>query len=146
MKALGKLLFLSSILWSGISIAGSGKAIVPYWDIAPNGQQTNIYISNITGHDLEVKVTFYTLDGSEYTGPTIHYKNFDNGNTVIAARKSAFIYVSNPPNGTPYQYGHAIIEWHNQGNDNDTVGLVAHGWKADPAGRAAIPINMGSPF
>ena len=143
-----KKLILSTLLplCSLSAYAGSGKAIVPYWDIATNNQQTNLYITNITEHDLDIKITFYSQDGNEYTGSTIHYKNFINSNSTISARNGAFIHVNSPASGSPYTYGHAVIEWSNQADENDTVGLVAHGWKHSNNGHSAIPVDNGQPF
>jgi len=127
------------------SQAGSGKAIVPQWGSAGSSLVTQILVSNITNHYLAVGVVFYGQNGSPVTNGVV-YNNLSN-NTIIAPNNSAYVQIQNQPS---LSYGYAIINWQNQGSDNDAIGLVAQAFRDNNNGgvysEASIPINNGLPF
>jgi hypothetical protein len=140
---------LMLIMAQSFAFAGSGKAIVSYWHTVNNGkhyrENTQINISNITQHDLIIKITLYNYDGTIYDKG--EYRNFQNGGTEIGAGKTGMFWLQSYE-VTPHQYGYAVIEWKNKLNDDDIVGLVAWtGVAGDSASRAySIPVNNGKPF
>lgn len=122
--------------------AGSGKAIIPHWLSDTISQHSAFYISNITGHDLQVQVTFYKEDGTAIS-PTL-YTDFAAANTEIPARSSAHVVMQY---ASGHAYGYAVIEWQNKSTDDDTVGLVAGGYRTVGTTRIySIPVNNGVPF
>lgn len=144
MKILGKLILVGSILFSGFSFAGSGKAIVPHWG-AQSGKASYIFLSNITDHDVIVSITYYGKNGAKLSPST--YTNFTNSNTQLSARSSG--YVSIQPGA--WDYGFATIEWINLLDEDDTVALIAHGFRVVTATTStrsdfSVQINNGLPF
>ncbi|OHU84498.1 MULTISPECIES: hypothetical protein [Pseudoalteromonas] len=62
-------------LVSFASLAGSGKAIVPMWHSdGTTARFSDLYISNITDKDIEVKITVYKADGSVFNFGSSVYK------------------------------------------------------------------------
>ncbi|SME92663.1 hypothetical protein [Desulfovibrio gilichinskyi] len=119
------------------AFAGSGKAIIPHWLSLGGGGQMGamdiIYISNISTHDLVVKITLYKEDSSTVTsGP--QYSNFKDNNTVIGAGETASFSTSTETDSN----GYGIIEWKNKDGEDDTVGLISTMPK--------LLINNGMPF
>ena len=142
-----KLLVVFALLVTGFLQAGSGKAIVPHWtSYDSNGQRSTLYISNITGNDLEVTVTFYSNTGTVIGSTDLTYTNWANSDTRVEAGETALVSVHK----STWDYGYAVIEWNNISTDDNAVGLVAHAFysvsDADRYGRYAIPINLGQPF
>lgn len=131
------------------AFAGMGKAIVAHWAVFNNGsnvQTSNIFISNISKHDLIVTVTLYNYDGTIYSSG-IEHKDFQNNGTEIGAGKAGNFKINAPGVGTSYYYGYAVIEWSNKGTDDDIVGLIAWAdwWENNP-NSYSIQINNGNPF
>lgn len=147
-----KLIRIASLLVLGAFMslqvfAGTGKAVVSHWyaySFEGNTQNSNIFISNITQNNLKVTVTLYNKDGTIKTSG-LEYKNFQNNNTEIGARKSVNLKITG---GSISEYGYAVIEWGNIGTDDDTVGLVAWAdWAQDSPSRAySVQVNNGNPF
>ena len=131
------------------AFAGSGKAIIAHANANDTtGSTTVYYISNITGHDLEVTVTFYDQNGNVTTSG-VSYSNFITGNTEIAAGKTGIVTFA----PTTWLYGYAVIEWNNTGTDDDVLGLISQGFsqKRDVTtgqiyARFGVPINSGEAF
>lgn len=132
--------------------AGQGKAIVSHWYAFNNGtgnyQNSNFFISNITHHNLAVKITLYNKDGTIYSSG-LTYNNFQNNNTEIGAGQSVNFKITAGVSPTDV-YGYAVIEWWNLGTDDDVVGLIAWADWSDltpsyPTGYS-IQINNGNPF
>lgn len=145
---------LMLVAMGGVAHAGSGKAIVPHWQVYQDGTGSNnnptfIFLSNITTHDLVVNITMYNLDGTMFTNGTFQYNNFHASNTEIMAGESAYLKVIGVI-GNPNAYGYAVIEWENKNMDHDAVGLVAWGMKFREGMEYnkgySIPINSGNPF
>ncbi len=118
------------------AFAGSGKAIVPHWKVTSQmgitvGQV--IFISNISNHDLIVKLSVYKHDSTIETAG-LQYANFINNNTEIGAGETAHISIQT----NTEDEGYAVIEWKNKDGEDDTVGLVAS--------KVNFPINNGMPF
>ena len=132
-------------------LAGSGKAIVTRWFAADwDSKSTNLQISNITGNDLEVTVTFYKQDGTLHTGSDILFANFQASNAELGAGKTGYITIKNSAAQPDLKYGYAVIEWKNKGSDDDVLGLVAHSYSnQNQSGRAgwySTSINGDMPF
>lgn len=124
---------------------GSGKAIVPnYGSIGgASPQESNVFISNITQHDLTVTVTFFKQDGTKLT-TNITYFNFQNSDTEIGAGKTGYVHVTGTASWT---YGYALVEWKNKGTDQDAVGLVAQAQRQEGTlWGYGIPVNQGLSF
>lgn len=124
---------------------GMGKAIVPNYGSMGGGspQESNIFISNISTHDLTVTVTFYKQDGTKLT-TNITYYNFQNSDTEIAAGKTG---VAQTSGASVFTYGYAIVEWKNKGTDHDVVALVAQAQRQEGTlWGYGIPVNQGLPF
>ncbi len=142
-----KLIALFMLLGTAtLSFAGSGKAIVPFWNAGTTiYHQTDIYITNISNNDVEVTVTIYKKDGTELTSG-VTYNNFSASDTKILARNSGYVRI----NPTTSGFGFAIIEWNNTGSDDNTVALTAYAmflkFNATVEGVSAVPINQGLPF
>ncbi|NDV21568.1 hypothetical protein [Desulfovibrio sp. JC022] len=131
------------------AFAGSGKAIVPHWLAVnygkSNAQSSNIFITNITQHDLVVKVTVYNRDSTIFLSG-IEYKNFQNNNTEIGAGKTVNLKI-NGTGTTESDYGYAVIEWVNKEYDDDVVGLVSWAnWRESSNRGYSVPVNNGMPF
>ncbi len=147
MKNLKKLqLIVLLLLPACFATAGTGKAIVPFWNAGTTiYHQTDIYITNISNNDVEVTVTIYKKDGTALTSG-VTYVNFSASDTKILARNSGYVRI----NPTTSGFGFAIIEWNNTGSDDNTVALTAYAmflkFNATVEGVAAIPINQGLPF
>ncbi|HAS87784.1 MAG TPA: hypothetical protein DCS48_00510 [Desulfovibrio sp.] len=148
-----KIMFVAcviSILMSTAAFAGSGKAIMPHWLAQHNGHQniqsSLIFISNITQHDLTVKITVYNKDGSvKIQG--LEFDNFQNNNTEIGAGKSVEYRIKWDQISNKSSFGYAVIEWENKNYDDDVVGLVAWGRWAETGSKGyAVEINNGQPF
>ncbi|TIH15272.1 hypothetical protein D0S45_11415 [Marinifilum sp. JC120] len=139
-----------AMLSCSAAFAGSGKAIMPHWLAQHNGgsniQSSIIFISNITQHDLTVKITIYKKDGSIKTQGNA-FTNFKNNNTEIGAGKTGVLDIKWENISNTSDYGYAVIEWENKNYDDDVVGLVAWGRWAETGPRGyAIEINNGQPF
>lgn len=132
--------------FSTVSFAGSGSAVIPYWNSNGSiGLRGTVQISNTTNNDINVTVTFYGKDGTIQASGLTYY-NFTNSDSQLAAHSTGVIQLA-----TPSDYGYGVIEWSNETGDNDSIALVAHSsvitvngssWRAD----VAIPINGGLPF
>ena len=140
-KIIAALLF--SVLSTNV-FAGSGKAIVPHWYI--NGtydQSFQIYISNTTEHTLDVSITVYKDDGTTRTAT--EEGQITNG--TLAAGKSGWFAIAS---ASAQEFGYAVIEWSNQGTDEDLVGLTAHAastrLNTTTNFAYSVPINNGQPF
>ncbi|ACS79191.1 hypothetical protein [Maridesulfovibrio salexigens] len=135
-----------SMMLCSAAIAGSGKAIVPFWlavqDQYGGNEVTTINISNISKSDLIVKVTVYNKDSSIKTD-YVTLDNFMNSNTEIGAGKSAIVRIEAMGQGYSHEYGYAVIEWENKNLEDDIVGLIAQGGVNSSQ---AIIINNGLPF
>ncbi|WP_027722604.1 hypothetical protein [Maridesulfovibrio zosterae] len=119
------------------AFAGSGKTIIPHWETESEygGTATgdNIYISNISAHDLIVKVTLYNTDSSILTSGPL-YRNFKENNTVIAAGETASVSIVTNID----TMGYGTIEWNNKAGEDDIVGLIST--------INFQPTNSGKPF
>jgi len=140
------LIVIASCIFCVDAVAGSGKAIVPMFgsdNTQPNWQRTNIFLSNITTHNLEVKITVYQEDGTVVPSSSLTYMNFQNSNTTIGAGTSVYLKIDT----TGWHYGYAIVEWQNLGTDQDAVGLVGVGQRQQASlWGYYIPVNNGTPF
>lgn len=137
------LLFFCSL---SFVFAGSGSAMIP--NVSANGTTNSdnvYYISNISNNDVDVTLTFYDQDGNVITSG-ISYTNFTTSNTVIEAGSTGVVTFS----PTTWLYGYAVIEWSNQGTDNDAVALVANGYvekvETSHLARYTVMINCGQAF
>ncbi|MFT4927130.1 MAG: hypothetical protein ACI8WB_003236 [Phenylobacterium sp.] len=141
-KTLSSILLLSALV-SSAAHAGSGKAIVAHWG-ASVSQFNYVFMSNISNNPLDVTVTYYQHDGTLLSDSSKVFHNFTNNDATIAASNTAHIQLKPPA----WTRGYAVIEWKNQGTDDDTVGLVAHSWRAMASGENtfSIPVNNGQPF
>ncbi|XOV81040.1 MAG: hypothetical protein ACFHVJ_08825 [Aestuariibacter sp.] len=146
MKIVVKFLGVFVLLFSQLALAGSGKAIVPHWaGQAPGASPTVIYLSNISNNNVDVTVTFYDKMGVALS-PTA-FDNFISSNTQIAAGNTGNVQIK----PSSFNYGYAVIEWKNEGNDDDTVALVAHGYRSTTNSSTrrsdfVISVNNGLPF
>lgn len=146
MKIVVKFLVVVILSFSQLAIAGSGKAIVPHWaGLAPGSSPTLIYLSNISDNNIDVTVTFYNKSGVALSPSG--FDNFINGNTQIAAGNTGYVKIQ----PSSFNYGYAVIEWKNEGDDNDTVALVAHGYRSTTNSSSrrsdfVIQVNNGLPF
>lgn len=144
------LLFLAT-LFPAAAFAGSGKAVVAFWSGSASTGQTSLTLTNITPHDLLVRVEFYNRQGTLITSapPTIGYTNFTNSNTTVAARNTGTVSISSTVTDSN-AVGLAVVYWENTGTDNDLYGLVGHGIRVFPTGTTRaehyIPINNANPF
>ena len=105
-----KLVLLVFLLMGAQVWAGSGKAVVPNWRGLVNSsstQQTAIFISNITDHELDIRVTFYGTNGTTTTSGVTWY-DFNSGNS-LSAKSSGYVVIA----PTTWNYGYAVIEWEN---------------------------------
>jgi len=135
-----------SFLAPASALAGSGKAIVPYWVASPQ-HNTAINISNITDNTLNVSITFYDLNGAQVPNSSVIYSNMLGGNTQIGPKKTAGVALTG---FSAISNGFAVITWSNSGTGNDVVGLTAHAFRhysdASRASESSIPVNNGMPF
>ncbi len=142
MKNLIRLAITTAFLLPTLAFAGSGKAIVPHWNSAVANTPTYVFISNITDNYINVTVTFYDRNGN--TVPVTTYDNMTS--TQIYPNQTGRVTLT----PTVFDFGYATIEWENVQGDNNTVALIAHGYKlvqeTDRANAYAIPINNGMPF
>ncbi|BCB26934.1 hypothetical protein SKTS_18200 [Sulfurimicrobium lacus] len=146
MKKMYSILVACCLSLSFNAFAGSGKAIVPMFGAdttQPDWQRTNIFLSNITTHALNVQITVYQEDGTVVPSSSLTYVNFQNSNTQIGAGKSAYLKIDT----VGWHFGYAIVQWQNSGTDQDAVGLVgaAQRQQALEWGHY-IPVNNGIPF
>ncbi|MCG8549231.1 MAG: hypothetical protein MI799_02385 [Desulfobacterales bacterium] len=143
-----------------------GSAIVPglrtgYSDSSSTRIDSNsVFITNITGSDVDVRMTVYDHDGNDIT----NYCSVKTGNTgsasptIIAsgtgefelpAGNTRFVYCRAPTQGC--YYGHGVIEW-SSSDLNLRQALVAAGfhiyhWTVQNMRAAAsISVNNGQPF
>lgn len=144
MKLVKNILITGLFALSMHANAGSGKAIIPHWaDASSNGPST-YFISNITDNYINVKVVFYGKNGQELS-PT-EYINFSANNTQLEPNATGYVKITS----SVTEYGYATIEWENNDGDNNTLALVAHGFRQiiESSRRSAItiPINDGEAF
>ncbi len=144
MKKLNVVLLTILTIFTSQALAGSGKAVLPHWG-GQTGKPGYIFLSNITDDAVKVTITFYGKNGATLTPST--FTNFSNGNTELAARSSG--YVSLSPG--VWDYGFATIEWEDLEQNDNTVALVAHGFRVVQSTSStrsdyAIQINNGMPF
>jgi len=146
MKIFIKSLMIASLLIPALAIAGSGKGIVPHWGASvTDGKPSWIYLSNITDDVINVEVSFYDKNGTKLAPST--FNNFITTDTQLAANSSG--YVSIKSGG--FNHGYAVIEWSDTSGNDNTVALVAHGYRVmadgtDIRGDFTIQINNGVPF
>lgn len=139
------LMLLGTLAFSANAIAGNGRALVPHWAAHTTGDGSttsfNLSISNVTDHNLQVSVKFYAQNGA-LVSQNLNYTNWQNSNTVVGAHQTAGIQV------TYLDKGYAVIEWSNQGTDDDAVGVIAHAnrYASTSHWSYAVPINGGLPF
>ncbi|MBB6252845.1 hypothetical protein [Nitrospirillum iridis] len=147
---LASLTLAVSLLSSASALAGSGNAILPLWSANTStgvSAGTNVYVTNITSHTLNIGMTFYAGDGTVTSCP-VTVSNLTNSNTQIAAGVTAQISVTCSTLTT----GIARIQWSNQSTDIDNVGLVAFGIRyinytsAGVSSHTSVPVNGSNPF
>ena len=149
---------LTSFVFTSVSFAESGKAIVPFWMKRGDDYSTAIQISNISSDDVEVSVKFYAQDGSSYDessegGANIsHALAFYGQDTVsstatLGAKETGQVALNQAGDD---KRGFAIISW-TSAND-EPIALVASsrvvtldGYGA-PQGIGFTLINQGVPF
>lgn len=138
-------IFLCSLMLSASCFAGSGTAIVSHWAAINPSNDSYVYLSNITDHIINVRVTYYDKNGTALSPTT--FTNFIGGNTQLAARSSGFLTIKS---GT-FNYGYATIEWWNQEGEHDAVALVANAHRvmnvtSSVRSDLVIQVNNGQPF
>ena len=131
--------------------AGEGSGIIPFWqtDYTTN---TAVYITNISGSDVTVKVVLYdqygnpydesSESGTQYFGAT---GAVTSTGTTVAANNSIAIQVKAPNNGLK---GYGTISWSSAGSE--PVALIANARLQQYAttidGHAVYPVNNFQPF
>lgn len=157
-----------SVLLSGnLCFAASGSAVMPVCkNYKISNQETYnsiIYLSNITGASIDIKITIFNYDGSVVKDPAstlfrVGNVSSFNGNPTsnnsatftVAANNSAYFIFEN---ATSSSYGYAIIEWTQ--DSNVIYGLLCHAREfhyrdISPSITReyaySIPINGGQPF
>lgn len=140
-----KSIFTFLIILSTSLFAGSGKAIIPDWKAnSPTGNITYLTISNITDHNISVTVKLYDQNGN-ILSPS-EYRNFVVSNTQLEPKSSGLLTISFDTS----KFGFGVIEWENLEGEDDTVALVASGFRSVLTsyrrGDYSILINNGQPF
>jgi len=142
-----KSIFILLIVLSSSLFAASGKAIIPNWTSnSPAGSVSYFTISNITDNYISVTIKLYDQYGNVLS-PT-SYRNFVSSNTQLEPKSSGLITISFDTS----KYGFGVIEWKNLEGDDDTVALVANGFRSvlvlsgSRRGDYSISVNNGLPF
>lgn len=157
------LLLAISTLFSSLAFANSGSASIPMYSSNGTTVETYIFVSNITGSTINVKVTLYDATGAMLTGPNAT-SNVNTGLTDFAnnvtdctvsfklSPNQSGSFIVKAPNTTVGANGYGIIQWDQPGSSN-IRGMLAHAaviWQnfdlPDHVGRYAVPINQGLPF
>lgn len=159
---------LVAVIGLGIScnlFAASGKAVMAsaYADTS-SAANTYIKLTNITNAPVDVKVTFYSHDGSvikdagnnSSTGLIRGFNGIAYDETLtdasvsitLAANNTGDVRLGNTPSS--YVWGYAVIEWE-QTDSSVPFGLIAHGFRVVNSGASSynetsILINGGMPF
>lgn len=154
-------LFLSAMLLSFSAQAAQGRAAIPNFVVDSSGFWTYLYLSNITGNDLEVEVDLYNMDGtmmqdnnSATSGKVtmspqtlINSYSENNGNTasfVIGPHQTISI---NLAPGT-FNQGHGFIRWKQDGTRRKAMLAQGRVYRGQSSREFAwsIPINGGKTF
>ena len=168
-RAIGFLVLAVFAFAPDVALAGSGSAIVPFWQSQFVGQlnrsQTVLWLTNVTGQRVNVSVTFYDRQGNIVTetdvvgdpvdgvfralNADLNYDEAPQGASVaftLLGRNSANLSIN-----TPFEFGYAVVEWR-KNNSDDPVALVGYALVDvfnDPLSRhlgQSIPVNQGLPF
>ncbi|EGR1512101.1 hypothetical protein D6089_09475 [Vibrio vulnificus] len=123
-----------TLMISPLTLAGSGKAIIPSWDVS--GHSAAIDLSNITENPIDVKIKLFNKDGS-----TADLASFGAESTFTIEPKATKRIIL-LKEGTYYGFGY--IYWANQpSTGDDAVALIAHIFTR---AHGKLPINDSRPF
>lgn len=133
-----------SLLGFGVS---AGEAILPYWALTAS-ETSCLSISNISNTDINIKVTLYNLDGTEYAGAIDFGSNISSlgQDTLLASKKSADFCLRKVSGD---RFGYGVIKTTEVAGATGKSFVVAHARQVYVAGgfhSAAVPINSGLPF
>lgn len=140
-----------------------GSALVPCVDARYNGSSsihsTYISVTNITGSEIDCRVTFRDHAGDDVTSYCSVLSGNSSGNSAVTISTGTGMFTLPAGetrlvrlaigNRNRYIIGQATIEWASQ-DSNLRKAIVAHGYRFtvynNRGAEAAIPVNNGLPF
>lgn len=142
MKLLVTLIAIMTVVQASHAFAGSGKTVLPFV-CGGGGARTDVYLINISGHDLAITAKGYYLDGSDATN-SISYLGLVNTNELQPNHRGTIV-ISNATGGCET----LEIYWNDVGTNHSYYGLIGNAlYYNSPTTTymGVIQVNQGLPF